>query len=222
MKWADEFERIRAKLYELWLGRADSPRWSPKCELVVHAAAATYLQAAGRGQAATFGFSTFEIDGCKVVFRRIDIRADQPGWCAGALGHELTHLVMAEAFADCQLPVWADEGMALLADPLAKQELHLRDFRAAHERNEVCPLTKFLSNTSYPCRENFPVFYGQSLSLVQYLVGRKSPAEFVRFLKHAGQNGYDSALKTCYGLDGVADLEKQWRKSLTGALLTRF
>ena len=124
------------------------------------------------------------------------------------------HVVMAEECAACELPVWADEGMALMADPAAKRELHLRDLRSAYRSNTICPLAQFLSSASYPCRQNIAVFYGQSLSIVQFLVDRKSAPQFLRFLRLAGQAGYDSALRSCYGIDGVADLERQWRKSL--------
>lgn len=214
LKWAAEFERMRDRAYAFWLGRAESPAWLPKCELVLHAAASDYVRAAGRDQAATLGFSSIERSERQVVVRRIDIRADRPGWCVGALAHELMHVVMAEEFAGCELPVWADEGMALMADPAAKRELHLRDLRCAYKTNTTCPLAQFLSSTSYPCRQNIAVFYGQSLSLVQFLVDRKSAPEFLSFLRLAGQAGYDPALKSCYSIDGVADLERQWRKSL--------
>ena len=213
-EWAAEFERMRKRIYALWLDRAESPAWSPKCELVLHAAASDYVRAAGRDQAATLGFSSVESSGRQVVSRRIDIRADQTGWCAGALAHELMHVVMAEECTAGNLPVWADEGMALMADPAAKQELHLKDLRSAYRSNTICPLVQFLSSTSYPCRQNIAVFYGQSLSMVQFLVNRKSAPEFLSFLRLAGQAGYDSALTSCYGIDGVADLERQWRKSL--------
>lgn len=215
LRRAAEIERMRDGLYAFWLEHAESPAWSPKCALVLHATASDYLQAAGRDQAATLGFSSVEMNGHQVVLRRIDIRADRAGWCAGALAHELMHVMMAEECADFQLPVWADEGMALMADPRAKRELHLRDLRTGYKRNAICPLAQFLSSASYPCRQNITVFYGQSLSMVQFLVDRKSPAEFLGFLRLAGQSGYDAALKSCYGIDGVADLEKQWRKSLS-------
>ncbi len=214
LKWAAEFEQMRDRAYAFWLDRAESPAWTPKCELVLHATGSDYLRAAGRDQAATLGFSSVEWSGHHIVVRRIDIRADRAGWCAGAFAHELMHVVMAEECAACELPVWADEGMALMADPAAKRALHLRDLSSAYKCNSICPLAQFLSSTSYPCRENIAVFYGQSLSLVQFLVARKSAPEFLRFLRLADQTGYEAALKKCYGIDGVADLERQWRKSL--------
>ncbi|HUY88151.1 MAG TPA: hypothetical protein VMV10_05430 [Pirellulales bacterium] len=103
--------------------------------------------------------------------------------------------------------------MAILAAPLVKRSLHLRDLSIGQHRGEIRPLAAFLTSTEYPCGENFAVFYGQSLSIVEFLVDRKSPAEFVRFLRHAGKAGYDAALKDCYGLDGISDLERQWRQS---------
>lgn len=211
-EWANEFERLRRALYRKWLDR-EPLDWSPKCEIALHATLGGYLQAVGSGQASTIGATTLKGADGKIVSRRIDIRADRAGWLSGALAHELTHVILADEFAMTELPPWADEGMAVLADPTAKQALHLRDFDESRRRGSNRRLAEFLVEGSFPRPEQIPVFYGQSFSLVKYLAGRKTPAEFVRFLHRARQDGYDAALRDCYGLMGVADLERQWLRS---------
>jgi hypothetical protein len=48
--------------------------------------------------------------------------------------------------------------------------------------------------------------------LTRFLVERREqPGEFVRFVNHALEFGYDHAVKTHYGYDSVADLERDWR-----------
>jgi hypothetical protein len=219
--WARQCERLRTMLAERWLGARQPQVWSPKCDIVLHGTLAEYLRAVGADQASTIGASLIDRAGDRIILRRIDIRADRAGWLQGALAHELTHAILADEFAREELPLWADEGMAVLADPAAKQALHLRDFHNGLRRGSSWRLAEFLSGEAALSREQIPVFYGQSLSLVKFLVDRKTPADFVSFLRRAREVGYDAALRDCYVLDGVADLERQWRRPLTGSKPTR-
>lgn len=210
LRWASEIERLRTSLSEKWLGDRRPADWSPKCELAIHATAAGYAKAVGSDHAFTAGCSNVETASGRIARRRIDIRADRPGWLSGALAHELTHVVLADEFIAAGVPLWADEGMAVLADPAAKQGLHLRDFDAARQCGRTLRLAELLAESGVPSREQMPAFYGQSLSLAKYLIERKTPADFVSFLHSAQRVGYDAALRDCYGLGGVADLERQW------------
>ncbi len=89
--------------------------WEPKCYIVLHPTAESYLREVGEGQM-TAGSSLIEFAGNRLVTRRVDLRADHPEGYLGALAHELTHVVIAERFIERQIPRWADEGMAVLAD----------------------------------------------------------------------------------------------------------
>ncbi len=215
-RWADECERLRLAICETWLGRR-LPEWSPKCEIFLHATLGDYLRAVGADQASTVGASSLERKEGRVVLRRIDIRADREGWFHGALAHELTHVILADEFVPTELPLWADEGMAVMADPTTKQALHLRDLFESQRRGSSRRLVAFLADESAPGPAQIPDFYGQSLSLVKFLADRKTPADFVRFLHRARQVGYDAALGDCYDLAGVADLERQWQRSTLAA-----
>ena len=221
LRWASECEQLRSALCEKWLGNPSPADWSPKCELLLHATAAAYLKAVGADHADTAGASTVELESRRVVARRIDIRADRPGWLNGALAHELTHLVLADEFAQGELPLWADEGMAVLADPDAKQQLHLRDWQQGRLQGAERRLAKLFADGGLANRQETPVFYGQSLSLVKFLVDRKTPADFVRFLHQVRISGYEAAIEECYGLRGVAELESQWRQSAESLVARR-
>lgn len=211
----ESFERLRGSLARTWLGERRLGDWSPKCDVVVHATAASYALAVGQDQFATAGSSRVDTTGEKITLRRLDIRADKTGWFAAAVPHELTHLVMADEFLGRELPVWADEGMAVLADAAAKQSLHLRDFSAGQRRGSTFRLASLVGEGGYPSPDRIPVFYGQSVSLVKYLIERRSPADFVRFLHLAGRKGYDAALAEVYGFAGVESLEREWLTAST-------
>jgi hypothetical protein len=70
----------------------------------------------------------------------------------------------------------------------------------------------------YPGADRFGVFYGQSASLAEFLVKRKSPSEFVNFIERAAVVGYDSALMIHYDIANVRELDKEWRKSVATGL----
>ena len=112
-------ERLREQIVGCWLeGTAEA--WSPKCTIVLHPTdrptfarsvqgVATLSLVAGRSQAGAN------------PSRRVDIRATQANWQTAALGHELTHIVLADRFAQGTIPRWVDEGGALMADPPEKR-----------------------------------------------------------------------------------------------------
>ncbi|HWB13546.1 MAG TPA: hypothetical protein VG826_30255 [Pirellulales bacterium] len=213
-------EQMRASLADMWLGE-ERPQdaWQPKCDIILHSTSRDYLRAVPGGDQ-TVGSSLINTDKGRVVGRRIDIRADRSGWLRAALGHEMTHVVLADRFSDGALPAWADEGMAVLADPNAKQDAHSRDLHVARSRRSTFRLVELFALNGYPSPERQAAFYGQSASLVRFLVARGTPAQFVDFMRAAGRNGYEVAVREVYGMQGVRDLEHRWLQevSVAGAL----
>ncbi len=45
------------------------------------------------------------------------------------LPHEVTHVVLADLFTTQQIPRWADEGIAVLAEPNAEQEIRAAELQ---------------------------------------------------------------------------------------------
>jgi hypothetical protein len=207
-------ERLRAELYAKWLAQDTCQTWTPKCQVVLHPTTGSYLEELGSGAEQTGGASTIEWSGGCVVVRRIDVRATTPDWLSAALPHEITHVVLADRFPDQQLPRWADEGMAVLADSAEKRSLHLRDAQDALRRQNGFRLVELLALETYPASGRWDAFYGQSVSLVQYLVEQDSPARFIDFVESAVEIGYDAALRQTYQIDGVRALERQWTARL--------
>jgi hypothetical protein len=202
-------ESLRRELAEQWLAASGPSDWKPKCDLILHSTGAAYEKAVpGGGQ--TVGCSVINMDGGRITGRRIDIRADRPGWFRAALAHELTHIVLADQFPDGRLPAWADEGMAVLADTDVKQGAHQRDLNSAQSHRQTFRLVELFALDGYPAAERQAAFYGQSASLVRYLVGRGTSEQFVRFVRSAASDGYEAAVRDVYGLRGVHDLERRW------------
>lgn len=202
-------ESWRTALQRQWC-EGQCPLWSPRCEIVVHANQAGYLAAVGAGAGQTFGSSYIEFSASKQVQRRqIDFRGDS-GRGPATLPHELTHVILADLLGGRQPPRWADEGMALLADSAGKRQLHERDLQAGLDQRMAFRAVELLNLDAYPHPSRVPAFYGQSLSLTSFLVSREPPARFVAFIRQSSEQGYDAALRDCYGIDNVQELEVLW------------
>ena len=207
---AERCEQWRKHFYAKWLGNDPSEPWTPRCSVTIHSHRESYQAAIGRHNDWSFGSSWVEMKAERVSERRIDLLVDSQGELS-AFAHELTHVVLADAFQAGQPPLWANEGMAILADSTEKRRLHERDLRQSMHQGTSFRCVELLELTGYPTIERVPAFYGQSASLVAFLNRCGGSEKLVPFLKSAAVNGYDRALSDCYGISGLADLERRWK-----------
>jgi peptidase MA superfamily protein len=205
-------ESLREELGTKWLG--DNPAtltWKSRCYVVVHPSIASYVREVGEAGRGTLGSSLIKTDHGRVVSRRIDLRGDVAEPLRAALPHEMTHVVLADAFPGDELPRWADEGMAMQADPPDKLAGHARDLDAAVAGGTAFRVPELFIKENYPMGDRRAVFYAQSASLVSYLAARGQPSQFVEFAHCAARDGYDAALREIYGIHDVGQLEQFWR-----------
>src|SRR5262245_34846860 len=210
-------ESWRTQLQTKWLGRVAEDGWNPKCQIVIHASRPTYRAAIGRGGEQTFGSSIVDLAGGRISRRRIDLLIDAQGTIS-ALGHELTHVVMADAFPSTQPPAWAGEGAAVLADSASKQRLHRRDLDQSLTRQASFSCAELLSMSQYPPPHRIAAFYGQSASVTEFLASLNGPDQLIPFLMRAREKGYDAALRHSYGIHSLAELDRRWREQLSAAI----
>jgi hypothetical protein len=214
-KVAEICESWRNDLQKKWRGDIDKVTWQPKCEVILHPSVNSYIAVVGRGGAQTSGSSLIQFDRLgNVCVRQIDLQATRQNQ-QSALPHELTHVVLADCFGGCQPPRWADEGVALLADSKDKQSRHQQDLNITIRNNTTPQLAQLLVPERYPFGAHRATFYGQSLSLVEFLVKRDTPERFVRFAQHSLEAGYDTALQEHYQIDSVGELERVWSEAVT-------
>ena len=131
-----------------------------------------------------------------------------------ALPHELTHVVLADRFATRQIPRWADEGMAILSEPAAKQAIRRSAMQRALTRAPRYAAGELVSLAEYPSSDRRDAFYGQSASLVAYLIERESPARFLEFLQLGQKQGFEQALTEIYKFRSLGELDAHWRPQL--------
>jgi hypothetical protein len=208
-------ESLRKTLQAKWLNESASVDWTPRCQVLLYDSQQNYVAAVGRGSERTVGSSLVEESKGKVLSRRIDLVGGKAAFLSAALPHELTHVVVKDRFATSKLPHWADEGMAILADPDAKQRRHQSDLLQAHSHRAAFHTAELLALGTYPPSHRFGAFYGQCASLTGYLVGLKGPAVFVDFVERADRFGYDSALHECYGIANIGELDRHWYRAVS-------
>lgn len=209
-------ESLRDSLTLRWLGATDHAAWNPKCDLVLHSTDEAYLREVGAGGRSTLASSLIDRQQGRVAARRIDVRATNADWATGALGHELTHVVLADHFSDRPVPRWIDEGTAILADTADKQNLHRRDLRHALAARSQFRVHELLTLTDYPAAHRWAAFYGQSASLVQNLIDRAGEQKLLEFVELSLEHGYEQGFQRVYGTT-IVEFERRWQAELNGA-----
>ena len=199
-------EKWRAAHAAKWLGDGTLGPWTPKCEIVVWRTVNEYSQALGRPGDRSVGCATCQIDGERVVSRRIDLRGDAPDWWRSALPHELTHVVLASRFAGRLLPPWADEGIAVLAEPEFKRAQRAAALEKARRTGLTYRVDQLLNLRTPPEPARRDAFYGQSAELVEFLLSRGSVADLVLLLEKSDAGGLGAALRDVYGIRGIPEL----------------
>lgn len=208
-------EGVRASIQTRLLGRPAPEPWRPRCELHVHATADSFTSAVGMPPLAARGATSLEFAGDRVSLRRIDVMGDGGEPIPEALDHEIVHVVLGDRFTEVSPPRWADEGLAILFDSPAIRQRHEADFRAALDRGQAWPVRELLLLDLDPSdlgRQR--VFYGQSGSLVRWLLARGGAATLLAFSEDAAFDGPAAALRAHYGFDSAEALEAAWRADL--------
>jgi len=208
---ADIAESTRIELYRTWFGRQPETNWNPKCDIYIHDSADNYVRITRQGPGSPGHSQTGVERGC-VVSRRIDLRRDGPDVIKAILPHEITHVVLADRFTAQAMPRWADEGMAVLTEPIEKKQAHLRNLGESSGRARLFTARQLMTMNDYPSGDQWSVFYAQSVSLVEFLVNRAGTAKFIEFLHRAQQNGYDSELLRVFGFASFDELDREWSR----------
>ncbi len=203
-------EQARAVTLVKWGGDAKAA-WKTPCDVYVHATAADYAKASGKSATGP-GHATMQMKGTVVEKRRLDLRADEPNTVTNVVPHETTHLVLADLF-DSPLPRWADEAIAVLAEPPAQIDRYRKTLnRCRNVEKKLVPLVQLFKQAEYPAEAGqITAFYCESVSVVEFLIAEKGPETLVAFLKDV-QNGakLDATVQRHYGFSNVKELQDRW------------
>jgi hypothetical protein len=205
-------EQTRDRVSAILLGKPKPSEWTVPCQIHLHSTERSFVESvgglpdAGRGGATSIEFSEDA-----VVLRRVDLMDDSSTDIPSALAHEIVHVVLADRFVDAPPPRWADEGLAILFDDDLTRQGHDQDFQVARRSGMTWSLAHLMTMEEYPREVHRQrVFYGQSASLVNWLVARRNEATLMAFLEDSASIGESAALQRHYGLDSVVALEGAW------------
>ncbi len=192
-------ETTREEQIRRWTGQPPRGTWYPVCEIYLYPNAKIFSQRTDQPEDSP-GFSTSGLMAGRVTARRINLRADHEKLEQAILPHEVTHIVLAELFAEKQIPRWADEGMAVLAEPTDEQRVRAQDLSKPLNGGRIFAVEQLLV-MDYPDGQFWPLYYAQSISLTRFLVETSTPVRFVEFVKDAQRHGYEAALQRHYQIE---------------------
>ena len=129
-------------------------------------------------------------NGKRITTRKVLLRANHPQILAAILPHEVTHVVVADLFTDQQIPRWADEGIAVLAEPESEQNLRAADLRESLSSGQVFDLRQLMSIET-PDAKDWSLYYAQSVSLTRFLVDQGTPEQLIQFVRESGRKGIE-------------------------------
>lgn len=200
-----------------WFGELVPPTWETPCEIYLHPDGQALVRATGVAGCVE-GFSTLTHDAHhagRVLARRIDLNAQAPGLLARLVPHETTHVALAGRFGPRPLPRWADEGLALLAEPPETRQFYRDQARLALQQGTALPIQTLITLEDYPPHFQPATFYGQSLLLVEYLLEHGGKWTLVNFINEVRRLGYEPAVRRWYGLNSLEEMaQNAWRRQV--------
>jgi hypothetical protein len=207
-KVAQIAENARETQITRWVGATPREPWSPKCDIYLYPTARVFSQMTGQPEPSP-GFSTMGMNAGRIIARRINLRVDHPNLLTAILPHEITHVVLADLFPVQQIPRWADEGMAVLAEPSSEQRLRAADLDEPLASGKLFKVEDLMT-MDYPDGRYWGLYYAQSVSLTRFLVEQGTPAQFIQFVQGAQRRPAAAELRRIYQIDGFSDLQKRW------------
>jgi hypothetical protein len=201
-------ERARREQTARWTGAAPRGPWTPKCDVYVYPTAKIFSAMTGQPEDSP-GFSTMGLDSGRINCRRVNLRADHPKITDAILPHEVTHVVLADLFPHKQIPRWADEGMAVLAEPRTEQRLRAADLDAPLTSGRLFRMGDLMV-MDYPHAQHWGLYYAQSVSLTRFLVESGTPTQFIEFVQGCQQGSHEDVLRRVYKIDGFVELQRRW------------
>jgi hypothetical protein len=206
-----EAERIRPAIHRQWFGNV-SVEWDGKVLIYLHDSHKLYADKTKQWNA--LGHARTMMLGDQISLRSVHLPWGVPNFFEDLMPHELTHAVMAVRFRG-RTPRWANEGMAMMDETPESQDRMLSRLDEYRQNDDLFALS-ILMTTEEAEQTNTLEYYSQSLSLVRYLVSLKGKQGFTSFLRDALVIGYERALRSHFGIQNYAELDRRWREYAFG------
>jgi hypothetical protein len=154
------------------------------------------------------GATRFQFDGGHIMDMDMNIEGSLERLVNSVLPHEVTHTVFANHFR-CPVPRWADEGGAVLSEDEPERNRHdMLCRQILNTPGRAMPLRRLFGLKEYP--NDVMALYAQGYSVSNFLVSNGGRPNFLNFVAHGMQNGWDSAAMSFYHYRSVEELEQAW------------
>ena len=201
-------EESKATITRAWFPNELDEVWKPTCDVYLCSNNRQY-EFEGRRAPNSAGQAHVVKDGSRVLRRKIVLNVGDPNLLDAILPHEVAHIVTASSVSCGRIPVWADEGIAMLNEPLRQQLTYQNEIRDYLSRvgtvnfSDLLTLDPFLQCPL--ARENYTISFGLSC----YLTERNGPNAFLRFLNELPESNPLSALNKIYGISSFEELDTE-------------
>jgi hypothetical protein len=200
---AQAAEELRASLALEWLGRGLED-WSEKC--IVHVDC---------DRARLGGDTSYSLVRGDVARWRIELRGPLDRILETLVPHEVLHTVLATHFRDA-VPRWADEGAALSVEAPHEQDRLWKMLGAGLLQRPRLPLSELFAIDVYPGNsDELRAFYVHGAAVTQFLL-TAGKTRFIEFVGAGKRDGWERAVRSCYGFEDIAALETAWTRWLVG------
>lgn len=203
-------EKYRKSISEKWFGPAGG-NWSPKCEITLHATAASFAAATNMSDKAT-GKSDVSLENGTAKSRHIDLRADDANILEVTLPREMAHIILADLFPNKPPPRWAEEAIAIHSSAASEVERFKRAAPRLAADGLLPSAEQILTSNGFPSADRITGFYVASVSIVDFLIEKKGERTFATFLTDGQRYGIETALRRQYGMT-PSQLDAAWRRS---------
>ncbi len=127
--------------------------------------------------------------------------------------HELSHLFLHDISGDSTMPVWFDEGLAMMMSGKQVSWWDGISLSNALLSNEILDFSQ-IENVLQFDEKKARIAYLESQSAVLFLIQRLPEHDLAGFLREARKSGLDATLKAFLGWDSI-DFEIKWFRNLT-------
>ena len=185
----------------LGLRRFDFWTWEKRCKIYLYPDREKYLADSRR--------ALWSRGSVHVIRKEILTYTEEEEFLDYVLPHELGHIVFREVVGfDKQLPLWIDEGVALLQEK--DREKYLEFARTLVKKGTYLSLAELSRIRGYKNMDP-TIFYSQSASMIEFLLERFGRKRFVSFCRELrdGEEWQEALLET-YKFDNLEELEEAW------------
>jgi hypothetical protein len=151
---------------------------------------------------------TLARDNAAQRFHNIFLRSTPESAAGTLLQHEIAHTVLATAYPH-RLPPWADEGIASRYDSDELHAVRAKEIQAWVRAGQFPRLADLLVAADIQSFDGQR--YAAAESLVNYLLTLGDRRTLLRFADEGQRSGWDAALRACYQIDGVGQLQRDWQ-----------